>query len=174
MTFAITFELPELTIPYLNPVLEAQTVVDVMWLRSRERLPAGPYDLYPAVFYFEDPHHNWRCPEGSIPGDSTCSTERFTPIPNVIARRYADCKCLSAWRAAELRVRYGLPARAIAVPASIPGLIHVVVDCGDGTREDPSERMGMALFFAAKKANRLKEFFRERLSLAESLSPKNA
>lgn len=169
MTFALTFEIPELSIPYLGPVLDAQTAVNVLWLRSTSRLPGELYTLFPRVFYYEDPHHGWRCPRGSLPADSDCATERFGTIPRVLERGYADCKCLSAWRAAELRVRYGLPARAVAIPASMPDLIHVVVDRGDGQEEDPSRIMGMGAFFEAKRSGRLSEFFRERMNVRSTL-----
>lgn len=56
-----------------------------------------------------------------------------------------DCKSLSAWRAAELRVRFGEPARCVGSEHVTPEKVvyHVRVQRGDGRVEDPSAILGM-------------------------------
>lgn len=56
-----------------------------------------------------------------------------------------DCKSLSAWRAAELRVRLGERARCIGSEHHTPEktVYHVRVQRGDGRIEDPSAILGM-------------------------------
>ncbi len=68
--------------------------------------------------------------------------EEWLTIPEVLRRGVGDCEDLAAWRAAELRVRHGVNARAVAKRIR-PGLIHIVVAMGDGTYEDPSHALGM-------------------------------
>lgn len=72
-----------------------------------------------------------------LPGE-----EDFQPIAKLYARGYGDCEDLSAARAAELRVRFGIAA----VPEVIeirPGLWHIFVRLPNGMAEDPSAHLGM-------------------------------
>ncbi len=166
--FGVIFELPMLSIQYLMPLLAAQTAVNVVWLRSAPRPFPDLYEFFPSIFYYADPHHTWNCPSNALPWDSLCPSERLSIIPTILERGYADCKCLCAWRAAELQVKYGDDgARAVAVPARHdPDYLHVVVVRGDGMAEDASRRMGSDAFFEAKQADRLDEYFRWRVGNA--------
>lgn len=73
--------------------------------------------------------------------------EEFAAIPVVLARGWGDCDDLSAWRAAELTVRYGCPSRPLVIeaPGSRDGArkYHCVVQRADGFIEDPSYDLGM-------------------------------
>jgi hypothetical protein len=68
--------------------------------------------------------------------------KRWGHILEVIRSGYADCKNLSAWRAAELRYYAGVPARVHCYPTG-PRRWHAVVQLPDGRTEDPSVRLGM-------------------------------
>lgn len=65
------------------------------------------------------------------------------------ARGWADCKSLACWRAAELRVHYGIQARCryerrlVTHGKVTEDLIHVFVEYPDGRTEDPSRETGM-------------------------------
>lgn len=67
--------------------------------------------------------------------------ETFATIPAVLERRTGDCDDLAPWRSAELRVRCGVPAKAVVLQIR-PGLWHVVVRVGN-VFEDPSRALGM-------------------------------
>jgi hypothetical protein len=67
------------------------------------------------------------------------------PLAHTIAKRgRGACGPIAAWRAAELR-RAGEAARVAVRPSSsgVSGRWHAVVVRGDGSIEDPSERLGM-------------------------------
>lgn len=68
--------------------------------------------------------------------------ERWLTVDQVIQAGRGDCEDLSAWRAAELRFFYGVPARA-GVYRSGNRRFHAVVFYPDGSIEDPSKRLGM-------------------------------
>ena len=82
-----------------------------------------------------------REPRG-VPGVWEGSEERWLTIPEAYEQGWGDCDDLAPWRAAELVVREGVPARPILVSVG-PSSWHVVVDLGDGRREDPSAVLGM-------------------------------
>lgn len=64
-------------------------------------------------------------------------------VPSQVARQgHADCEDVSAWRAAELRLRGERDAR-VAVRRVGPNAWHAVVRRADGRIEDPSRRLGM-------------------------------
>lgn len=67
--------------------------------------------------------------------------ERFNHLSRVIEIGAGDCDDLACWRAAELQVRAGIPARA--VPVRSDSGWHVVVALPDGATEDPSAMLGM-------------------------------
>ncbi len=72
--------------------------------------------------------------------DGAC--ERFLSPLQLLKERFGDCDDIAPYRAAELIVRRGEKARARAVRS--PGVgWHVIVRRGDGTKEDPSKRLGM-------------------------------
>lgn len=65
-------------------------------------------------------------------------------------RKRGDCEDLASWRAAELRVRYGLRARCIYTWRRLPNgvlMYHIKVEYtgpdGRTHEEDPSRRLGM-------------------------------
>jgi hypothetical protein len=68
--------------------------------------------------------------------------DRFVAIPYVMERGVGDCDDLVAWRTAELRERFGVPAVPLLVPQS-PVLVHMVVQLPDGSIDDPSAALGM-------------------------------
>ncbi len=68
--------------------------------------------------------------------------ERWRRVDEAMAAGVGDCADLAAWRAAELRVRRGEPARAI-VYRSGKRRFHAVVQRADGSIEDPSRALGM-------------------------------
>ena len=72
--------------------------------------------------------------------------EDWKDIPTIIKDGFADCEDLACWRAAELTVRYGVPARPTFTWKVRPNgayLYHIKVLYPDGTIEDPSKMLGM-------------------------------
>lgn len=72
---------------------------------------------------------------------SGTTEERFNHLSRVLEIGAGDCDDLACWRAAELQVRAGIPARA--TPVRSDSGWHVVVTLPDGTTEDPSAILGM-------------------------------
>jgi len=67
----------------------------------------------------------------------------WSTLEDVLARGWADCKLLTAWRIAELALRgQHATARVVLVRAQ-PELWHVMVRMPDGSIEDPSKKLGM-------------------------------
>ena len=72
--------------------------------------------------------------------------EEWQTIPWIIFRGYGDCEDLGAWRAAELRQRFGIHATPWIKVRQMPGgfwRAHVVVRWPNGQIEDPSAKLGM-------------------------------
>ncbi len=72
--------------------------------------------------------------------------EEWQTIPWVIFRGYGDCEDLGAWRAAELRQRFGIHALPFIKVRRMPNgywRAHVVVKWPNGQIEDPSAKLGM-------------------------------
>ena len=72
--------------------------------------------------------------------------EEWQTIPWVIFRGYGDCEDLGAWRAAELRQRFGIHALPYIKVRRMPNgywRAHVVVQLPGGKIEDPSAKLGM-------------------------------
>lgn len=71
--------------------------------------------------------------------------EKWQSIPELLVSRRGDCEDLACALAAELRVRDGIQARAVATGKRLGDhvLYHVIVKYPDGTTEDPSRRLGM-------------------------------
>ena len=67
--------------------------------------------------------------------------ERWQLAPETYQLGYGDCEDLATWRAAELWLG-GWPARPVVYRAG-PHQLHVIVNKGDGTYEDPSRVLGM-------------------------------
>jgi hypothetical protein len=68
--------------------------------------------------------------------------ERWLRVDEVLKLGYGDCEDLATWRAAELRLFLGVPARAGAYRSG-KKRFHSIVIYPDGTIEDPSRRLGM-------------------------------
>lgn len=112
----------------LSVMLEALTQIDELWLRAHPETPA----LYSSgVRYQPEP----------------LGQENWQDVATTLGRRVGDCEDLATWRAAELRVREGIPARAVFRSRFLPvpklTLYHILVQYPDGTIEDPSKRLGM-------------------------------
>lgn len=73
--------------------------------------------------------------------------EKWKTIPIVRRDGHGDCEDLAAWRAAELTVKHGIPARPkwVLQPTGGTGirLYHIIVQFPNGTTDDPSKRLGM-------------------------------
>lgn len=67
--------------------------------------------------------------------------DRWDTCDLVLERGWGDCEDLAAWRAAELR-QMGENAYADVVHVSARQW-HAIVVRADGSREDPSRRLGM-------------------------------
>lgn len=109
----------------LNTLLVTLTAFNVELLRTG-RFPR----LYSSgVVYREDPD----------------GLELWSDAAFCIARGYGDCKKLSAWRGAELRLD-GIAAEPLVKWAVMPDgqrRFHVLLRLPDGTEEDPSKLLGM-------------------------------
>lgn len=73
-------------------------------------------------------------------------------------RAIVDCEDLSCWRAAELRVKYGINANPTWIRrkrADGKQLVHIFVRLPDGTFEDPSRLLGMGGLSQANNVPRL-------------------
>ena len=68
--------------------------------------------------------------------------EEFAAIPIVYPRGWGDCDDLAPWRAAELRVRRGIPAYAAARRTG-PSMWHAIVTVNGREIDDPSRVLGM-------------------------------
>lgn len=72
--------------------------------------------------------------------------EDWQDIPTCLKMGACDCEDLAAWRVAELRVRFGIPARPRIIPQWLPAEerydYHIDVWTPAGY-EDPSARLGM-------------------------------
>lgn len=69
--------------------------------------------------------------------------ERFLAIPWVLRLGWGDCDDLTGWRVAELRYTGEDPHAAPEAVEVQPNRWHAVVRRGNGSIEDPSERLGM-------------------------------
>lgn len=116
----------------LKNLLEALTIANIAYLLSQPHTP----DLYASgVRYLEEE-----------PG-----VDEWQDIPDTLARRTGDCEDLSCWRVAELRVRYNEPDATHGISVDdipdksgrIVTTYHITVIRQDGTKEDPSRRLGM-------------------------------
>ena len=79
-------------------------------------------------------------------------TQVWDSTPDLLTRRYGDCKSLTAMYVAELREQ-GEPARPVFRFAMNPQTgrkdFHILVQRGDGTFEDPSRKLGMEAYHRA-------------------------
>lgn len=68
--------------------------------------------------------------------------EQWWTASRIVREGYDDCEGLSCYRAAELRVYDGEPARVTVIPIR-RGLLHAVVQRADGSIEDIARALGM-------------------------------
>ena len=113
----------------LAVLLEALTACDIIFLK-RSKVPK----LYKA-------------------GVTYGRTRVWDSIPDLYARRYGDCKSLTAARCAELRMA-GEDAKPVFRFAQNEQTghrdFHILVQRGNGTYEDPSRTLGMDEYHAAR------------------------
>ena len=125
---------PKIRTPYLRALTYALAEMDLAWLRENRDVPM----LYDSGVRYE------RQPPGE---------EMWRDIKATLDAMGGDCKCLAAWRTAELRLD-GIDARPIVSVKPIMrngrrlgNLFHVKVGIyRDGilySEEDPSRRLGM-------------------------------
>lgn len=115
----------------LDMILELLVQVDLLYLKLNPKTPK----MYESGvrYYHEGIRDEWF---------STCEA---------LHEQLADCKGLSAWRVAELRLSGEDPEAkcckkfAVINDSTIGKLVlyHVMVQRGDGTIEDPSRKLGM-------------------------------
>lgn len=111
----------------LAAMLQALVLADAEYLRANPSTPP----LYKAgVKYLREP-----------PG-----TDNWQDIPRTLELKSGDCEDLAAWRTAELNAA-GEAAHVELIHFVEEGvtLFHVVVRRADGTKEDPSNLLGMPL-----------------------------
>jgi len=113
----------------LEAAIEALTALDRVYLRSHP----GTLPIYESgAVYLRDAEDR---------DQGRPRAELWLTVPDVMRAGGADCKCLVAWRLAELRER-GEDARPVIVRVS-QSLWHVQLRREDGRIEDPSKRLGM-------------------------------
>ncbi len=69
--------------------------------------------------------------------------EKWDTWDRVLRRGYGDCEDLAAWRVAELHLSGQDPGARAIVKRTGRRTLHALVRRGDGTLEDPSQRLGM-------------------------------
>lgn len=111
----------------LRTVLMALMHVNILELQADPNLPL----LFKSgVRYEEEP-----------PGQ-----EDWQDVLTTLKLGIGDCEDLACWRAAELRVRYGIEAVPTFIWKLRPNggyLYHILVQYPDGRIEDPSRTLGM-------------------------------
>lgn len=113
----------------LEAALEALVALNRVYLRSH---PTAPMLYESGVRYLRDvDNRDQRKPRAEL----------WYTVPDVLRSGGADCKCLAAYRVAELR-ETGEEARCL-VKRVTAHLWHIQVTRGDGTMEDPSAELGM-------------------------------
>lgn len=107
---------------FMTHLVKALVLVDTAYLRRHTNAPL----LYHSGIYYRR--------DGDI-------ETQWLDIPAVLARGYADCKALSAWRIAELNVRgeYAVP-KIDYYPSTG---YHTLLLRSGSVEEDPSARLGM-------------------------------
>lgn len=111
----------------IQALLDVSQSISRAWLRAH---PDAPSIYVSGVVYRREPRALTRR-----------GAEDFATAPVCLRRGWGDCDDLAPWRAAEIEVREGVPARAVLTPTRRG--YHVVVHRADGTVEDPSELLGM-------------------------------
>lgn len=105
----------------LEAFLEGMTALNTAIIR-RDRLPS----VYDVARYRREPR----------------GREEWWHAATIAKRGYDDCEGLACYRAAELRVYDGEPARAV-VRRTGRKMLHALVERGDGSIEDVARALGM-------------------------------
>jgi len=117
----------ELSHKALTVLLRTLMAIDVLILRAN---PTFPLLYQSGVRYEEEP----------------VGQEDWQDAPTTLRMGFGDCEDLACWRAAELRVRYGIdawPTFTYKVRNNGAYLYHITVRHPDGQSEDPSRQLGM-------------------------------
>lgn len=132
----------------LQIMLDALYLIDIEWLKRNPELPAiytlasdSRLGFVPRKDKKLGPNGTWMLYQQEPTGQ-----EDWKDIPTCLRDGFADCEDLACWRAAELTVRHGIPARPVAKGKVRPNgsmLYHITVLYPDGTSEDPSRKLGM-------------------------------
>lgn len=118
----------------LQTMLDALYRIDVLYLQAHPETPRI-YDPRAArgtsrILYMEEP----------------IGQEEWQDIPTCMKMGIADCEDVASWRAAELTVKDGIPARPIFHEHKRPNgsyLYHILTRYPNGRLEDPSQIKGM-------------------------------
>lgn len=105
----------------LEAFLEGMTALNTALIRA-ENLPS----VYDVARYKREPR----------------GREQWFHAAAIAKRGLGDCEDLATYRAAELRVFEGEPARVVVVKTG-PKTLHAVVERADGTLEDVARALGM-------------------------------
>lgn len=135
--WAALFVPPELDPRTLERLCEFLSAVNEDWLREHPEAP----NLYDSGAWYELQPEHWLTIPWAL---------RMLRLGVGL-----DCKVLSAWRVAELRVRYGEAARCGWTRYLTPDKLvyHVWVLRADGHKEDPSVLLGMRSALPAHERN---------------------
>ncbi len=117
----VTIDVPRLPIT-LEAVAESLTAVNYMLMTAAGNRGREVPLLYESgiVYRREPPGREW-----------------WETVADLLRVGEGDCEDLAAYRAAELRYRYGVPAR-VRIYRTQRGTYHAVVQYPDGAIEDPS------------------------------------
>lgn len=111
----------------LQTLLTALTAIDEDYLRAHPETP----DIYSGVVRYEE---------------EPIGQEDWQDIPTSIRMGIVDCEDNACWRAAQLRVQYGVdawPTFTYKLRSNGSYLYHITVRHPTGEIEDPSRRLGM-------------------------------
>lgn len=117
----------ELSHKALQTLLVALMLIDMEYLKAN---PHAPLLYDSGVRYEEEP----------------VGQEDWQDAPTTLRMGIGDCEDLACWRAAELRVRFGVdawPQFTYKVRSNGAYLYHITVRLPHGQSEDPSRRLGM-------------------------------
>lgn len=134
--YTALFQIAKLTDGALGYLLDCLTNIDCEQLSTYPKIPL----IYNSgVRYFHDGNDDpW------MDVLSILSAHRAALADN--SRAIVDCEDLACWRAAELRVRFGVDANPTWIRrmrSDGKQLIHIFVRLPNGSFEDPSRIMGM-------------------------------
>lgn len=138
MPYRITFALDLFNGPHerdlsrksLSILLSALFKIDCEYLKTH---PTTPLIYKSGIRYMEEP-----------PGQ-----EDWQDIPTCLKMEYCDCEDTACWRAAELVIRFNIPARPVFIEQKRTDggmLYHILVEKiinGKIVYEDPSKILGM-------------------------------